>query len=80
MNNVTIDTLCGMMANTSLGSPVQRYAAVNQFSLDEAKMETLDANFSASVAEMRNTSWNSSVAGGGVCCDGGGECVYGDDV
>lgn len=64
VNNVTIDTLCGMMANTSLGSPVQRYAAVNQFSLDEAKMETLDANFSASVAEMRNTSWNSSVAGG----------------
>ena len=61
--NLTIDDLCDVMVNASLGSPLERYAAVNDnFNFDLP----IDANFSAQVEEMRRTSWNSSAVGESV--------------
>ena len=59
----TIDDLCDVMVNASLGSPLERYAAVNDdFNFDLP----IDANFSAQVEEMRGTSWNSSAVDEGM--------------
>lgn len=62
-NNVTIDDLCDVMVNVSLGSPLDRYAAVNHF-LNFG--EPIDANFSGQVEDMRETLWNSSAVDEGM--------------
>lgn len=64
------------MTNTSLGAPLQRlvdlYAELNLF--------PVDASFSASLAELSETSWNSSAAFGGTASPqsswGFGECCW----
>ena len=50
------------MTNTSLGAPLQRLVALNA-ELDSFPTE---ASFSASLAELNETSWNSSAASGGT--------------
>ena len=62
-DNVTIDDLCDVMVNTSLGSPLERYAVVNyRLTLGEP----VNANFSGQVEELRGTSWNSSAVDEGT--------------
>ena len=65
-NNITITDLCSIMANTSLGTPLERYAAVNHLMLASAGQTLLDANFSAEVEFMRNGSWDSPAVEGGA--------------
>ena len=58
-NNITIVVLCDIMANASLGSALERYAAVNDLLLQSSGEKTVDANFSAQVASMRQVAWDS---------------------
>lgn len=58
-NNITITDLCNIMANTSLGTPLERYAAVNELLLQSSGEEVVSANFSATVEFMKQVSWDS---------------------
>ncbi|XP_071501714.1 putative serine protease K12H4.7 [Diadema antillarum] len=59
--NITIDTLCNIMTNSSVGSELERYAAVNEL---VNKGECIDVSYSKMVSQMKNTSWNSEAANG----------------
>ena len=63
--NITIDTLCGIMTNISLGQPLNRYAAVNDLTLNTYKQKCLDFKYSNMVEGLKKTDWNSSAAEGG---------------
>lgn len=63
--NITIDTLCDAMTDSSLGSYLERYAVVNSLVLDTSKEECLDYKYDKFINEMRLTDWNSSAAEGG---------------
>ena len=65
-NNVTIIDLCAIMANESLGPPLQRYAAVNSLLLKVSGEESVDANFSADVEFMKQSLWDSPAVEGGL--------------
>lgn len=65
-NQITIDDLCNVMANTSLGSSLERYAAVNTLLLQYSGEEGVDANFSAEVEFMKEVSWDSPAVEGGM--------------
>ena len=65
-NNITIADLCNIMANSSLGSPLQRYAAVNSLLLQTNGIDSVDANFTEDVTFMRNGSWDSPAVEGGI--------------
>ena len=53
-----------MMDNSSLGSPLQRYAAVNKLMM--GKDESMDCRYEAMLQGMKNSSWKSpDVEGGG---------------
>lgn len=58
-NNITISVLCNIMANASLGTPLERYAAVNVLLLRSSGEDTVSANFSATVEFMKQVSWDS---------------------
>lgn len=55
-----------MMADASLGEPYARYAAVARLMLDVFSIKCLDASFNTYLKDMTNTSWEGSLAGGGV--------------
>lgn len=61
--NITIDTLCEIMEDENL-KPVSRYAAVNYLMLKKSNETCLDYKYDKMIAEMKNTSWDSEVAGG----------------
>ncbi|XP_047449939.1 thymus-specific serine protease [Mugil cephalus] len=63
--NITIKVLCSMMADTSLGDPYARYAAVAHLMMETFSIKCLDASFSNYVRDMTNTSWDGPAAGGG---------------
>ncbi|XP_013778463.2 putative serine protease K12H4.7 [Limulus polyphemus] len=63
--NITIDTLCSIMNNTSKGSPLQRLGKVNSLILETYGEKCLDHRYENTIREMRNLSWNSSAAEGG---------------
>jgi len=63
--NITIDTLCDVMTDSSLGSYLERYALVNSLLLDTSKEECLDYKYDKFINELRLTDWNSSAAEGG---------------
>lgn len=59
-NHITIDDLCNVMTNASLGSSLERYAIVSSV------IGTIDVNFSAQVESMREISWNSLAVQDGI--------------
>ena len=63
----TIEDLCSMMTNKTLGGELSRYAAVNSWLLASSNQSSLDVSYSGLIAAMRNTSWEGPAAGGGVC-------------
>ncbi|XP_068173197.1 thymus-specific serine protease [Antennarius striatus] len=54
---ITIQVLCGMMADPSLGDPYARYAAVARLMLEAFSIECLNVNFSSFQRDTANTSW-----------------------
>ncbi|XP_062329699.1 thymus-specific serine protease [Osmerus eperlanus] len=63
--NITIEVLCGVMADASLGEPYARYAAVARLLMDTFSMKCLDASYANNLRDMSNTSWSGPAAGGG---------------
>ena len=63
--NVTIDTVCQMMMDTSKGSAVERLAAVNDLSLEMSGEKCLDHSYENQVLELQQTTWESNAAAGG---------------
>ncbi|XP_008307002.1 thymus-specific serine protease [Cynoglossus semilaevis] len=63
--NITIKVLCGLMADTSLGDPYARYAAVAKLMMDTFSIKCLDARYTEYLSDMTNTSWEGAAAGGG---------------
>ncbi|CAG5133617.1 unnamed protein product [Candidula unifasciata] len=63
--NITIDTLCGIMTDPSLGDPLQRYAEVNALLLKAYSQDCQDFKYDKMLDSMRATSWNSSASEGG---------------
>ena len=61
----TIDDLCSMMTNKTLGSELNRYAVVNSWLLESANQSSLDVSYSGEVAALRNTSWDAPASEGG---------------
>lgn len=61
---ITIDEVCDVMLNTTIGAPVDRLAAVNSLLLDESKQKCLDYKYQNMVKSMQNTSWDSEEASG----------------
>ena len=62
---VTIDDLCDMMTNQSIGDELDRYAAVNAMFLKMQGSDNLDVSYQGYVEFMKNTDWDSSAAEGG---------------
>lgn len=61
---VTIDTVCDIMMNETIGPQVARLGAVNTLMLEQSKDKCLDYKYDKMIQEMRNTSWDSKVAEG----------------
>ncbi|XP_022286435.2 putative serine protease K12H4.7 [Crassostrea virginica] len=63
--NVTIDTLCGIMNDESSGSPIDRYAKVNDLMMSTYSQKCLDNSYNKMVGELKSTAWNASASEGG---------------
>lgn len=63
--NITIEIVCDIMVNQSIGTPIDRYAQVNSLLLDAYDQKCLDINYKQMIKNMKEISWNSSVANGG---------------
>ncbi|KAM8707884.1 hypothetical protein ACLKA7_014933 [Drosophila subpalustris] len=61
---ITIDEICDVMLNTTMGPPVTRLGAVNDMLLEQSKSKCLDYKYDKMIADMKNVSWNSETAKG----------------
>ncbi|KFB44463.1 AGAP005914-PA-like protein [Anopheles sinensis] len=61
---VTIDEVCDVMANQTIGAPVTRLAEVNRMLLKQGNQSCLDYVYDKTVRQMQNVSWDSDVASG----------------
>ncbi|XP_072014566.1 LOW QUALITY PROTEIN: putative serine protease K12H4.7 [Amphiura filiformis] len=59
VSNVTIDTVCDIMGNSSYGDNMARYAAINSLMLDSYEEKCLDIGYDDMIQEMKETSWTS---------------------
>lgn len=63
-NHVSIDDVCDLMCNQTLGAQVTRLAAVNSLLLKENEQKCLDFKYDKMIDQMKNVSWGSDVANG----------------
>lgn len=62
---VTIDDLCEIMVNDTLGAPVTRLAAVNTLMLAKNNETCLDYKYDKMLTQMSNISWDAEASEGG---------------
>lgn len=62
---ITIDDVCDLMVNTSIGAQIDRLAAVNALLLQQSNETCLDYKYDKMIKLMQNTSWDSDEANGG---------------
>lgn len=62
--NITIDVVCDIMVNQTIGPPVNRLGKVNDLLLTTNQEKCLDYKYDKMINFMRNISWDSSAAGG----------------
>lgn len=60
----SIDSVCNILANTTLGGPLERVAEVNNIILTELGETCLDYKYDTMVDSLRNASWESEEAEG----------------
>jgi pimeloyl-ACP methyl ester carboxylesterase len=63
--NITIDTICGIMVDSSHGSELDRYAAVNDLILRTYEQKCQDFKYKKMITDLSQTSWDSSASEGG---------------
>lgn len=61
----TIDQVCDIMLNQTIGPQVTRLAAVNRLLLQQQNQTCLDYRYDNMIAQMTNTSWHAETAEGG---------------
>lgn len=64
-SRVTIDDLCDLMTNQTIGPPVTRLAAVNKLILQDTNQTCFDYKYDKMVKQMKNVSWDAETAEGG---------------
>lgn len=62
---LTIDDVCGVMVNTTIGAQIDRLAEVNAMLLKQSNQTCLDYKYDKMIKLMQNTSWDSDEANGG---------------
>ncbi|XP_029472071.1 putative serine protease K12H4.7 isoform X2 [Rhinatrema bivittatum] len=62
--NITIQVLCEIMADVSLGTPYDRYAAVAHLMMDALEMKCMDTSYKKYVQEMTSATWEGPAAVG----------------
>lgn len=63
--NITIDTVCGIMTNKSLGDEIHRYAQVNSLMLKTYSEKCTEFKYGAMIDSLRDVAWSSEAAEGG---------------
>ncbi|XP_069474262.1 putative serine protease K12H4.7 isoform X3 [Ambystoma mexicanum] len=63
--NITIQVLCDVMLNVSLGTPYDRYAAVVRLMQQALEIKCVDASYKKFVHDMSNTTWEGPAAAAG---------------
>eukprot|EP00795_Rhopilema_esculentum_P016900 gene16900-8384_t len=58
--NITIETLCKIMNDESIGNPLLRYARVNELMLAVYETKCLDASYKDMIQSLRQISWTST--------------------
>lgn len=66
-SNITLDTLCNIMTNQTLGPQVERLAEINNLILASTNETCLDFLYENAIDELRNTSWDGQQDEGGKC-------------
>lgn len=61
---ITIDDVCDVMLNTTIGPPFTRLAAVNDMLLKQSDEKCLDYKYDKMIKELQNVSWTSDSAKG----------------
>lgn len=64
-SNLTLDSLCAIMVNENLGTPVKRYSLVNMEILEKNYKKCLDYKYDNLVADLSQTDWHSKAAKSG---------------
>lgn len=62
---ITIDLVCDIMLNDTLGEEIERLAKVNSLLLERGKEKCLDFKYDKMIDELRSIDWKSEVAEGG---------------
>uniref|UniRef100_A0A1B6CAA8 Serine protease K12H4.7 n=1 Tax=Clastoptera arizonana TaxID=38151 RepID=A0A1B6CAA8_9HEMI len=63
--NITIDTVCDIMTNETIGIYIDRYAAVNQLLMDTYNQTCVDYKYKDMINLLKNESWDSAASEGG---------------
>lgn len=63
-SRISIDDVCDVMCNQTIGPPVTRLGAVNQMLLTDSNQTCFDYKYDKMLKQMRNTSWDSEAADG----------------
>lgn len=61
---ITIDDVCDVMLNTTIGAPVARLAAVNSMLLEQSEEMCLDYKYDKMIKEIQDVGWTSDAAKG----------------
>ncbi|XP_050433529.1 putative serine protease K12H4.7 [Adelges cooleyi] len=61
-NEITLETLCDIMTNESIASPLEKYAAVNDRMLSSNNLTCTDYVYENTVNILKNISWESPYA------------------
>lgn len=63
-SRISIDDVCGIMCNQTIGPPVTRLGQVHRMILADSNQKCFDYKYEKMIKEMKNTSWDSEVADG----------------
>ncbi|XP_046667606.1 putative serine protease K12H4.7 isoform X2 [Homalodisca vitripennis] len=63
VSNITIDTLCDIMVNETIGTPHIRYAAVNSLLMAHNNETCLDYKYDKMIKQLQNTTWEAAKDG-----------------
>jgi hypothetical protein len=63
--NLTLDSICAIMVDESLGTPVKRYSLVNRRLLEKYNKKCLDYKYDKLIADLSQTDWHYEAAESG---------------
>lgn len=66
IGNFTIDTICDIFVNESIGTPVDRYAQVSNVLLSASGEKCFNYRYIKMIDELRNVTWTNEAAEGGT--------------